>query len=163
MLVIDDEPQIRRLISVGLEPHGYRVCGAESGLAGLAALADFGADLVILDLALPDMSGIEVLETLRSWSDVPVVVLSIQANEEQKVRLLRSGTDDYMIKPFGIAELAARCDAALRRYHKTTDKDPVVRTGPLAVDLVSRTVRLDGRPISLTRQEYRLLLCVPKT
>jgi two-component system, OmpR family, KDP operon response regulator KdpE len=122
VLVIDNEPQIARLISAGLEPYGYRVREARNGLVGLTAVADFGADLVILDLILPDMSGIEFLETLRSWSDVPVVVLSIQADEEQKVRLLRSGADDSIVKPFGIAQLAARCDAALRRYHKAIDK-----------------------------------------
>jgi two-component system, OmpR family, KDP operon response regulator KdpE len=103
------------------------------------------------------MSGLEVLETVRSWSDVPIIVLSIQADEERKVQLLRIGADDYMIKPFGIAELAARCEAALRRYHKTIDKDPVVPTAPLTVDLVSAAVMLDGRQVSLTRQEYRLL------
>jgi two-component system, OmpR family, KDP operon response regulator KdpE len=84
-------------------------------------------------------------------------VLSIQADEDQKVRLLKIGADDYMVKPFSIAELAARCEAALRRYHKTSDKDPVVRTGPLTVDLVSRAVMLDEQHIKLTRKEYRLL------
>jgi two-component system, OmpR family, KDP operon response regulator KdpE len=157
LLVIDDEPQSRRFISAGLQLHGYRVHESENGSAGLKAVAHFQPNLILLDLVLPDMNGLEVLETLRSWSDVPVIVLSIQADEERKVHLLRSGADDYMIKPFGIAELAARCEAALRRYHKTVDKDPVVRTGPLTVDLVSRTVTLDGRHISLTRQEYRLL------
>jgi two-component system, OmpR family, KDP operon response regulator KdpE len=157
ILVIDDEPQIRRLISTGLELYGYSVRGAENGSAGLAAITRFRPDLVILDLGLPDMSGIEVLETVRSWLNVPVIVLSIYDDEDQKVRLLRSGADGYMIKPFGIGELAARCAAALRRYQNGVDKAPVVRTGPLTVDLVLRTVTLDGRPVSLTRQEYRLL------
>jgi two-component system, OmpR family, KDP operon response regulator KdpE len=157
VLVIDDEPQIRRFISAGLELHGYQVHESENGSAGLKAAARFQPNLIILDLILPDMSGLEVLETLRSWSDVPIIVLSIQVDEERKVQLLRIGADDYMIKPFGIAELAARCEAALRRYHKTIDKGPVVRTGPLTVDLVSAAVMLDGRQVSLTRQEYRLL------
>jgi two-component system, OmpR family, KDP operon response regulator KdpE len=157
VLVIDDEPQIRRFISAGLELHGYQVRESENGSAGLKAAAKFQPNLIILDLILPDMNGLEVLETVRSWSDVPIIVLSIQADEERKVQLLRIGADDYMVKPFGIAELAARCEAALRRYHKTIDKDPVVRTGPLTVDLVSAAVMLDGRQISLTRQEYRLL------
>jgi two-component system, OmpR family, KDP operon response regulator KdpE len=103
------------------------------------------------------MGGVDVLKTIRSWSNVPVIVLSIQVDEEQKVHLLRSGADDYMIKPFGIAELAARCEAALRRYHKAVDKDPVVRTGPLSIDLVNREVTLDGQHITMTRKEYRLL------
>jgi two-component system KDP operon response regulator KdpE len=157
VLVIDDEPQIRRFISAGLELYGYSVREAENGSAGLNAVAHARPDLIILDLGLPDMSGIEVLQTIRSWSNVPIIVLSVQADEDQKVHLLRSGADDYMAKPFGIAELAARCEAALRRYHKAVDKDPVVRTGPLAVDLVSRAVTLDGRHITLTRKEYQLL------
>src|SRR3984893_9236813 len=157
VLVIDDEPQIRRFISAGLELSGYSVREAENGSAGLNAVAHAPPDLIILDLALPDMSGMEVLQTIRSGSNVPIIVLSIQADEEQKVHLLRSGADDYMTKPFGIAELAARCEAALRRYHKATDKDPVVRTGPLTIDLVSRAVTLDGQHITLTRKEYRLL------
>jgi two-component system KDP operon response regulator KdpE len=157
VLVIDDESQIRRFVSAGLELYGYSVSEAESGSAGLNAVAHIRPDLIILDLGLPDMGGIDVLRTIRSWSNVPVIVLSIQVDEEQKVHLLRSGADDYMIKPFGIAELAARCEAALRRYHKAVDKDPVVRTGPLSIDLVNRAVTLDGQHITLTRKEYRLL------
>jgi two-component system, OmpR family, KDP operon response regulator KdpE len=157
VLVIDDESQIRRFVSAGLELYGYSVSEAESGSAGLNAVAHIRPDLIILDLGLPDMGGVEVLRTIRSWSNVPVIILSIQVDEEQKVHLLRSGADDYMIKPFGIAELAARCEAALRRYHKAVDKDPVVRTGPLSIDLVTRAVTLDGQHITLTRKEYRLL------
>jgi two-component system, OmpR family, KDP operon response regulator KdpE len=157
VLVIDDEPQIRRFVSAGLELYGYSVSEAENGSTGLNAVAHIRPDLIILDLGLPDMSGVQVLNTIRSWSNVPVIVLSIQVDEEQKVHLLRGGADDYMIKPFGIAELAARCEAALRRYHKAVDKDPVVRTGPLTIDLVSRAVALDGQHITLTRKEYRLL------
>jgi two-component system, OmpR family, KDP operon response regulator KdpE len=157
ILVIDDEPQIRRFVKAGLEIYGHSVTDAENGSAGLNAVAHSRPDLIILDLGLPDMSGLDVLNTIGSWSNVPVIVLSVQVDEEQKVRLLRSGADDYMTKQFGIAELAARCDAALRRYHKAVDKDPVVRTGPLTVDLVSRAVTLDGRHITSTRQEYHLL------
>jgi two-component system KDP operon response regulator KdpE len=157
VLVIDDESQIRRFVSAGLELYGYSVNEAENGSAGLNAVAHIRPDLIILDLGLPDMGGVEVLRTIRSWSNVPVIVLSIQVDEEQKVHLLRSGADDYMIKPFGIAELAARCEAALRRFHKTVDKDPVVRTGPLSIDLVNRAVTLNGQHITLTRKEYRLL------
>jgi two-component system, OmpR family, KDP operon response regulator KdpE len=157
IVVIDDEPQIRRFVKAGLELYGYSVSEAENGSKGLNAVAHSRPDLIILDLGLPDMGGVEVLNTIRSWSNVPVIILSVQIDEEQKVHLLRSGADDYMTKPFGIAELAARCEAALRRYHKAVDKDPVVRTGPLTVDLVSRAVTLDGRHITLTRKEYRLL------
>jgi two-component system, OmpR family, KDP operon response regulator KdpE len=157
ILVIDDEPQIRRFVRAGLELHGYSIRAAENASRGLDAVAQMRPDLVILDLGLPDKSGLEVLNTIRSWSNVPVIVLSIQVDEEQKVHLLRSGADDYVIKPFGIAELAARCEAALRRYHKAVDKDPVVRTGALTVDLASRAVTLNRQYIELTRQEYRLL------
>jgi two-component system, OmpR family, KDP operon response regulator KdpE len=157
ILLIDDEPQIRRFLKAGLELYGYSISEAENGSTGLNAVAHGRPDLIILDLGLPDMSGLEVLNTVRSWSNVPVIILSVQVEEEQKVHLLRSGADDYVVKPFGIAELAARCEAALRRYHKSIDKDPVVRTGPLTVDLVSRAVTLDGRHVTLTRKEYRLL------
>jgi two-component system KDP operon response regulator KdpE len=157
ILVIDDEPQIRRFVSAGLDFYGYSVTEAEKGVAGLNAVARTQPDLIILDLALPDINGLEVLNTVRSWSNVPVIILSIEADEEEKVRLLRSGADDYMTKPFGIAELAARCEAALRRYHKAVDKNPVVQTGPLSIDLVTRSVTLHGQHVALTRKEYLLL------
>jgi two-component system, OmpR family, KDP operon response regulator KdpE len=157
ILMIADKPQIRRFVSAGLQSYGYSIRVAENASTGLNAVAEMRPELVILDLGLPDMGGLEVLNTIRSWSNVPVIVLSVQAEEEQKVHLLRSGADDYITKPFGIAELAARCEAALRRCHKAGDKDPVVRTGTLAVDLVSRAVTRNGQYVALTRQEYRLL------
>jgi two-component system, OmpR family, KDP operon response regulator KdpE len=157
ILVIDDEPQMRRFISAGLELYGHSVRQAENGATALSLAARIHPDVIVLDLGLPDMSGIEVLETIRAWSNVPVIVLSIQADEDQKVHLLKIGADDYVVKPFGIAELAARCEAALRRYHKGAEKDPMVRTGPLTVDLVSHAVTLDGQRVTLTRLEYRLL------
>jgi two-component system KDP operon response regulator KdpE len=157
IVIIDDEPQIRRFVAAGLDFYGYSVSEAERGVTGLNTVAHMRPDLILLDLTLPDISGLEVLTTIRSWSNVPVIVLSIQSDEEQKVLLLRSGADDYLTKPFGIAELAARCEAALRRYHKTADKDPVVRTGPLTIDLVTRAVTLHGQHVALTRKEYHLL------
>jgi two-component system KDP operon response regulator KdpE len=157
VLVIDDEPQIRRFVSAGLELHGYKVREADTGAAGVSAAAHMQPDVIVLDLGLPDMGGIEVLESIRAWSNVPIIVLSIDSAEEQKVMLLKLGADDYVVKPFGIAELAARCEAALRRYHKSIDKSPIVRTGELVVDLVSRSVTLGEERITLTRKEYRLL------
>jgi two-component system KDP operon response regulator KdpE len=157
VLVIDREQQIRRYIATGLELHGYSVTAAENGAAGLSAATVVRPDLIILDPALPDMNGAEVLRTIRSWSNVPVIIVSLQSKEEHKVRFLRSGADDYMTKPVGIAELAARCEVALRRFHKGTDRNPVVQTGALKIDLVSREVMLDGRHVALQRQEYRLL------
>ena len=157
VLIIDDESQIRRFVASGLELHGYRVCEADSAATGLAAALHTQPDLIILDLRLPDADGLEVLEKLRSWSNAPVIVLSIDAWEEVKVQALKSGADDYVVKPFGIPELAARCEAALRRFHKSTDRSPLVLTAGLAIDLVSRSVLLDGKSVSLTRKEYRLL------
>jgi two-component system, OmpR family, KDP operon response regulator KdpE len=157
VLVIDDEPQIRRFISVGLELHGYAVKEADTGAAGLSTAVRMQPDVILLDLGLPDMSGIEVLESVRGWSNVPVIVVSIDTAEERKVMLLKLGADDYMVKPFGIAELAARCEGVLRRCCKSADKDPIVRTGPLVVDLVSRSVMLREERIILTKNEYRLL------
>jgi two-component system, OmpR family, KDP operon response regulator KdpE len=157
VLVIDPEPKIRRFLAAGLELYGYSVTEAENGTVGLSAAVLTRPDLIILDPALPDIDGATVLKTIRSWSNVPIIILSIQSEEEQKVRYLRGGADDYVTKPFGIAELAARCNVALSRYHEGLHKDPVVRTGPLTIDLVSREVALDGRRVTLTRQEYRLL------
>jgi two-component system KDP operon response regulator KdpE len=157
ILLIDDDPQIRRFIVAGLEMHGYSVREAETGAAGITAAARQQPQLILLDLRLPDVNGEEVLETIRSWSTVPVIVLSVETDEQRKVQLLKAGADDFVVKPFGIDELAARCEAALRRYHRTVDREPIVRTGPLMIDLVSRAVVLDGVQLTLTRKEYRLL------
>jgi two-component system, OmpR family, KDP operon response regulator KdpE len=157
VLLIEDEPKIRRFLRAGFEIHGFSVLEAESAADGLKAATFSAPDLIILDLALPDLHGTEVLEHLRSWSNVPVIILSVVSSEEEKVRLLQAGADDYVIKPFGMAELLARSEAALRRYFKTATESPVVMAGPLSVDLVSRTVSLNKNQISLTRKEYRLL------
>jgi two-component system, OmpR family, KDP operon response regulator KdpE len=157
VLIIDDEPQIRRFLRAGFELHGFSVREAENAADGLKAATLTPPDLIVLDLLLPDLDGAEVLERLRSWSNVPVIVLSIESDEEEKVRLLKMGADDYVVKPFGIAELLARAEAALRRYFKSKTEDPVVVAGPISVDLVGRSVFLDKVRIQLTRKEYRLL------
>jgi two-component system, OmpR family, KDP operon response regulator KdpE len=157
VLVIDCDPQTRRFVSAGLKSYDYSVCQTENGSEGLNAVTHIRPDVIILEPALPDIGGIEVLQTIRSLSNVPVIVLSIEAEEDHKVHFLRSGADDYVIKLFGIAELAARCEAVLRRYHRAVHTDPVVRTGPLTINLVSRAVTLNSRYVTLTRQEYRLL------
>jgi two-component system, OmpR family, KDP operon response regulator KdpE len=157
VLLIDDEPKIRRFLRAGFELQGYLVIEAENGADGLKAATFNAPDLIILDLALPDLHGTEVLERLRSWSNVPVIILSVVANEDEKVRLLQAGADDYVVKPFGMAELLARAEAALRRYFKSATENPIVVAGPLSVDLVSRTVSLNKNQIRLTRKEYRLL------
>jgi two-component system KDP operon response regulator KdpE len=157
VLVIDDEPQIRRFLRAGFELHGFSVLEAENAAAGLKAATFNKPDLIILDLNLPDLEGSEVLERIRSWSNVPVIILSIHADEQEKVRLLKLGADDYVVKPFGIAELLARSEAALRRQLRSTNREPVVRAGPLSIDVVSRLVTLDGKRVVLTRKEYALL------
>ena len=157
VLMIDDEPKIRRFLRAGFELQGYSVIEAENGADGLKAATFSAPDLIILDLGLPDLHGREVLERLRSWSNVPVIILSVVSNEDEKVRLLKAGADDYVVKPFGMAELLARGEAALRRYFKTATENPVVTAGPLSVDLVARTVSLNDSQIRLTRKEYRLL------
>jgi two-component system KDP operon response regulator KdpE len=157
VLLIDDEPKIRRFLRAGFELQGYSVLEAENAADGLKMVTFSAPDLVILDLGLPDLHGREVLERLRSWSNVPVIILSVVANEDEKVRLLKAGADDYVVKPFGMAELLARSEAALRRYFKTATENPVVTAGPLSVDLVARTVSLNNSQIRLTRKEYRLL------
>src|SRR6202047_745254 len=157
VLLIDDEPKIRRFLRAGFELRGFSVLEAENADEGLKAATFNTPDLIILDLSLPDLHGTEVLERLRSWSNVPVIILSVVSNEDDKVRLLQAGADDYVVKPFGMAELLARSEAALRRYFKTATENPVVVAGPLSIDLVARSVSLNKNPIRLTRKEYRLL------
>lgn len=156
VLVVDDEPQIRRFIDISLRAQGYRVEMAENGAAGLAALAAHGAELVILDLGLPDMDGREVLGQLRQWSQVPVLVLTVRSSETEKVALLDAGANDYVTKPFGIQELMARVRALLRAQ-MTPDEGPVFDDGHLHVDLNRREVLLDGESVTLARKEFALL------
>jgi two-component system, OmpR family, KDP operon response regulator KdpE len=157
LLLIEDEPKIRRFLRAGFEINGFSVLEAENAADGLKAATFNSPDLIILDLALPDLHGAEVLERLRSWSNVPIIILSVVSSEDEKVRLLQAGADDYVVKPFGMAELLARSEAALRRYYKTATENPIVLAGPLSIDLVGRTVSLNNSQIRLTRKEYRLL------
>jgi two-component system, OmpR family, KDP operon response regulator KdpE len=157
VLLIEDEAKIRRFLRAGFELQGYSVIEAENAADGLRVATFSTPDLIILDLALPDLHGSEVLERIRSWSNVPIIILSVVSSEDEKVRLLQAGADDYVVKPFGMAELLARGEAALRRYFKSETENPVVVAGPLSVDLVTRTVSLNQQRIQLTRKEYRLL------
>ena len=156
VLVIDDEPQIRRFLDISLRAQGYVVELAHNGAAGIAALAAHGADLVVLDIGLPDMEGVDVLAKLREWSQVPVLMLTVRADEDEKVRALDAGANDYVTKPFGIQELMARIRALLRA-RVGNDAFPVYDDGRLRVDLVRREVTLDGAPLVLARKEYALL------
>ncbi len=159
VLVVDDEPQIRKFLDISLRAQGYAVLLAEDGRSGLDALATREADLVILDLGLPDMDGHDVLRSIREWSKVPVLVLSVRADEGGKVRALDAGANDYVTKPFGVPELMARVRALLRDavVPAATAGSPVYDDGRLRVDLARREVVLDGRPLALTRKEYALL------
>jgi two-component system KDP operon response regulator KdpE len=157
VLVIDDEVQIRRFLRAGFELDGFSVQETDSGAEGLRSATLKPPDLVILDLGLPDMDGAEVVQRLREWSGVPLIVLSVRSSEEEKVRLLELGADDYVMKPFGMAELLARARAALRRHVRAAKGDPVIRLGVLTIDLANRLVSRAGAPLSLTPKEYRLL------
>jgi len=156
-LVVDDEQQIRRFLRAGLELDGFAVEEAESGQGALRLATLKPPDLVILDLGLPDMDGGDVLERLRSWSSVPLIVLSVRSSESEKVRLLELGADDYVVKPFGMAELLARAHSAMRRQLRAARGEPVMKFGPLAIDFAARAVFISERRVTLTPKEYRLL------
>lgn len=157
LLVIDDEPQIRKFLRISLVSQGYKVIEAATGGEGLAQAALARPDLVVLDLGLPDMDGQQVLRELREWSAVPVMVLSVRASEVQKVDVLDGGANDYVTKPFGIQEFLARIRALLRHAPQTGAVEPVASFGPLTVDFAYRKVMLDGVEVPLTRKEYALL------
>jgi two-component system KDP operon response regulator KdpE len=157
VLVVDDEIQIRRFLRAGLELDGFTVQDAETGAEALRCATLKPPDLIILDLGLPDMDGSDVLQRLRAWSSVPLIVLSVRSNESEKVRLLQAGADDYVVKPFGMAELLARAHAAMRRQARAASGEPVVKAGPLTIDLAARLVTIDGNRLMLTPKEYRLL------
>ncbi len=157
VLVVDDEPQIRRALRVALRANGYTVEEAPTGEAALDALSTQPLDLVVLDLGLPDIDGIEVCQRLREWSRVPIIVLSVQGDDEAKVRALDEGADDYVTKPFSMPELLARMRVALRHGAATEDTDPVVQTGDVEIDLARRVVTRAGEEVHLTPTEYALL------
>ena len=157
ILVIDDEPQIRRMLEISLRAQGYAVRLAETGQAGLDALAAHGAELVVLDLGLPDLDGKQVLRALREWSQVPVILLTVRADEQEKVSALDAGGNDYVTKPFGVQELMARIRALLRTHAAPEEAPPVYDDGLLRIDLARRQVLLRGEPLALARKEYALL------
>ncbi|MFC3675451.1 response regulator [Ferrovibrio xuzhouensis] len=157
ILVIDDEPQIRRFLRVSLEAHGFRILEATSGQEGLRLAALEKPDLVVLDLGLPDMDGQAVLGRLREWTTLPVIVLSVRADETDKIAALDAGADDYVTKPFGTGELLARIRAALRHTIGAGSGTAVFETGGLKVDLEKRLVSLRGEPVRLSPKEYDLL------
>lgn len=154
-LIIDDEAPIRRLLRLALESKGYEVHESAAGLRGIQDAAFHRPDVVVLDLGLPDIDGIEVLRRLREWSDVPIIVLTVRDQESIKVAALDSGADDYVTKPFGTAELIARLAAIQRR--KRNGGEPACTVGPLHINFVSQEATLSGQSLKLTPIEYALL------
>lgn len=156
VLVVDDEPAIRRFLHTSLTAHGYTVLEAATGQAALSAVGSQRPDLVILDLGLPDMDGIEVTRMLREWTKIPIVVLSVREHETDKIAALDSGASDYLTKPFGVGELLARLRVAARHL-SSPGADTVFVSGDLTVDLARRTVKVSEREVALTPTEYDLL------
>lgn len=156
-LVIDNDTQIQRLLTIALEAAGYRLSTAATGQEGLAMIARHRHDVIILDLGLPDVSGLLVLKQLREWTQTPVIILTVQDGEAEKVEALDTGADDYVTKPFNTAELLARLRASIRRANQGQSREPVFSFGGLTVNLATRRVSLHGQPVKLTAKEYALL------
>lgn len=157
ILVIDDEPQIRKFLRISLNAHGYAVVEAARGGDGITQCATEQPDLVILDLGLPDLDGHRVLAQIREWSKVPILVLSVRAGEDDKVRALNNGAYDYVTKPFGIAELIARVRVGLRAQVVEEYAASIVKAGALVIDLPARLVTRDGEPVKLSKKEFEIL------
>jgi two-component system KDP operon response regulator KdpE len=157
VLVVDDEPQIRRALRTSLEAHGYEVAAVGTGEEGVVGAAEQMPDLVLLDLGLPDLDGTEVIRRIRTFSEVPVIVLSVREAQMDKVAALDAGADDYVTKPFAMGELLARARAALRRVIPEQPAQPMLSYGALEVDLPRRLVTLSGEAVHLTPTEYGLL------
>ena len=158
VLVVEDEPQLVRLLRATLPPHGYQMIAAETAAQALVAAATRGPDLVLLDLGLPDLDGVEVVRRIRAWSAMPIVVVSARGQERDKVEALDAGADDYLTKPFGTSELLARMRVALRHSSRAEgSQQAVVEVGDLRVDLAARVVHRRGEEVRLTRTEYRLV------
>jgi two-component system, OmpR family, KDP operon response regulator KdpE len=160
IIVVDDEPQIRKLVRTGLEGYGYQVMTASNGQEAITAVAQKAPDVIILDIALgstPD--GLEVCRSLREWSKVPIIMLSVRNDEKSKVAALDAGADDYLTKPFGMEELRARIQAVLRRTASDNQINSIteIRVGDLWIDLVNRRVFVQGDEVHLTPKEYELL------
>ncbi|MEA5114587.1 MAG: response regulator [Geobacteraceae bacterium] len=156
ILVVDDEPSIQRFLRTVLNTGEFSLHQAENGHAALAAAAAVRPDVILLDLGLPDMDGVEVIQRIREWSQAPIIVLSVREREDDKVKALDAGADDYLTKPFGVAELLARIRVTLRRSMQQTP-EPVVMVDELEIDMPRRRVTIRGEEVQLTPTEYDLL------
>jgi two-component system, OmpR family, KDP operon response regulator KdpE len=161
ILIIDDEAAIRRLLKVSLKSQGYAIVEATGGKDGIEQAAMSHPDLIVLDLGLPDIDGLKVLKSIREWSQVPIIILTVRDSEIDKVALLDSGANDYITKPFGVPELLARIRAALR-VSQTPDDEAIFKSGPLEIDYAAHVVKLNNDEIRLTDTEYRLLSVLAK-
>ena len=157
VLIVEDEPQIRRFVRTAMEAEGCTVFEADCGERGLVEAGTRKPDLLILDLGLPDRDGVDVIRDIRGWSAMPILILSARVGETDKVTALDAGADDYLSKPFGVAELQARTRALLRRLRPGTGDEPRIGFGEVLVDLSRRQVSRAGEPVHLTPIEYRLL------
>lgn len=157
ILLIEDEPHIRRFVRGALEGQGWKVVEAETGQRGLIDAGTRRPDLLVLDLGLPDMDGVELIRDFRSWSEAPVLILSARSDETDKIEALDAGADDYLTKPFGVGELVARVRALIRRHIRQQEASPTIAFGQIAVDFSRREVLRNGEPVHLTPIEYRLL------
>jgi two-component system, OmpR family, KDP operon response regulator KdpE len=161
VLIVDDERPIRRFLRAAISAHGYEVIEAANGSEALQLAAVQKPDMIILDLGLPDIDGFEVVRQIREWTQTPIIILSVRESEQDKVAALDAGADDYLTKPFGVAELTARMRVALRHSYKT-ETLPIFQVEGLRVDLVHRSVSIDGTEIALTPNEYDLLKLLVK-
>jgi two-component system, OmpR family, KDP operon response regulator KdpE len=159
VLVIDDDPALLQALRLGLRAQGHEVLTATNGEQGISQTAIASPEVVVLDLGLPDLDGLAVCKRIRQWSDVPIIVLSAIGSEDRKVAALDGGADDYVTKPFGMAELEARIRIAIRHHSAETRQDlsATLEVGPLHLDLVHHEVRLDGTPVRLTAKEFEVL------
>jgi two-component system KDP operon response regulator KdpE len=157
VLVVDDDTQMLKAVTNALRARGYEVLTAGDGDVALTVAAEEDLDLVLLDLGLPGTEGHEVIQRLRSWSELPVIVISVRESQEEKVAALDAGADDFVTKPFGMKELLARMRAVKRRAASEDEPQPVLRFDGLEIDLLKKLVKLDGNAIHLTATEYRLL------
>jgi two-component system, OmpR family, KDP operon response regulator KdpE len=156
VLIIDDERSIRRFLQISLEANGYHVYEASTGQDGLAQAATLRPDVILLDLGLPDLDGLDVLKILREWSSTPVIILSVRNTDAEKIASLDAGADDYLTKPFSVGELLARLRVA-QRHRQPTAETSIFQSGPLHIDLTRRLVTVNDQPIKLTPTEYALL------
>jgi two-component system, OmpR family, KDP operon response regulator KdpE len=164
VLVVEDEAQVMRFLRATLGAHGYRLAEASSGQQGLLQATTRSPDIILLDLGLPDLDGVEVTRRLREWSTTPIIVVSARGREGDKIQALDAGADDYLTKPFGAGELLARMRVALRNAARggSSQGETVFRTGDLAVDVAARRVSVGGREVHLTRTQYKLLTTLVK-